>query len=395
MRAYLLVMLIAAAVTFLMTPFARWTALRVGAITAVRDRDVHVVPTPRLGGLAMMIGVVVAVTFASQMPFLDGVFANDQAWAIVTAASLVCLLGMADDIWDLDWMVKLAGQVIASAVMVLQGVQLTRLPISGGAMPGQRTTILVSIVIVVVAMNAVNFVDGLDGLAAGLIGIGGLAFFVYTYGLTLKSNAEDYSSLATVIVAALVGVCFGFLPHNFHPARIFMGDSGSMVLGLVISAASIVVTGQIDLTGFGTGQRTPAYLPILLPLAVVILPLADMSMAVVRRLASGKSPFHPDRLHLHHRMLAIGHSHRRAVVILYLWTAIFAFGSVSLVWVRARHVAIGLAVAVVIGIVLTLGPLRSRGRFLDDAPTGTPAAPVPHTPAAYDPQPPQPEGHPR
>lgn len=367
MRVYLLVMLIAAAVTFVTTPFARWTALRVGAITAVRERDVHSIPTPRLGGLAMLLGLAAAITFASQMPFLHGVFVDSQAWAVLMGSALVCALGMADDIWDLDWMVKLAGQFIAAAVVVVQGVQLTHLPISGGAMPGQRTTILVSIIVVVVAMNAVNFVDGLDGLLAGMIGIGGLAFFVYTYFLTQQANPEDYSNLASLIVAALVGVCFGFLPHNFHPARIFMGDSGSMVLGLVISAGSIVVTGNIDLARFGNGQQFPAYLPILLPLAVVLLPLADMVMAVVRRLAKGKSPFHPDRLHLHHRMLAIGHSHRRAVVILYLWTAIFAFGSVALVWFSARRVAIGLGIAVLVGIVLTLGPLRFRGRFLDDA----------------------------
>ncbi len=370
MRVYLLVMLVAAAVTFLATPFARWVALRTGAITAVRDRDVHTIPTPRLGGLAMLLGLVVAVVFASQMPFLESVFVADaRIWGIVGAAAIVCLLGIADDIWDLDWMTKLAGQVLAAGLMASQGVVLFTLPIPIGEQQliwSSRLQLVATILVVVVAMNAVNFVDGLDGLAAGLVAIGGAAFFVYSYVLTQKASADDYSSLATLVIAALVGICVGFLPHNFHPARIFMGDSGSMVLGLVFSAAAIVVTGRVDTTTLSGAQQIPAFIPLLLPLAVILLPLLDMAMAVVRRVARGKSPFHPDRMHLHHRMLAIGHSHRRAVLILYVWTAVFAFAAVALVQWHWHGVAAGLAGAVVAAALLTLGPLRTRGRFLDD-----------------------------
>ncbi|QJW36174.1 MraY family glycosyltransferase [Cellulosimicrobium protaetiae] len=390
MRVYLLVMLVAAVVTFLATPFARWVALRTGAITAVRDRDVHTIPTPRLGGLAMLLGLVVAVVFASQMPFLEGVFvgevsgqlvADSRAWGIVGAAAIVCLLGVADDIWDLDWMTKLAGQVLAAGFMASQGVVLFTLPLGFGDQQliwSSRLQLAATILVVVVAMNAVNFVDGLDGLAAGLVAIGGSAFFVYSYVLTQKASADDYSSLATLVIAALVGICVGFLPHNFHPARIFMGDSGSMVLGLVMSAAAIVVTGRIDTTALSGAQQIPAFIPILLPLAVILLPLLDMGMAVVRRVARGKSPFHPDRMHLHHRMLAIGHSHRRAVLILYVWTAVFAFAAVALVQWHWHGVAAGLAVAVVVAALLTLGPLRTRGRFLDDD-AATATSPVPVT----------------
>lgn len=376
MRVYLLVMLVAAVVTFLTTPFARWVATRTGAITAVRDRDVHTIPTPRLGGVAMLLGLVVAVVLASQMPFLEGVFVNDvggvpiadtRAWGIVGAAAIVCLLGVADDIWDLDWMTKLAGQVLAAGLMASQGVVLFTLPVGGfQALPSSRVQLAVTILVVVVAMNAVNFVDGLDGLAAGLVAIGGTAFFLYSYALTLQTTPDDYSSLATLVVAALVGVCVGFLPYNFNPARIFMGDSGSMVLGLVMSGAAIVVTGNIDPGVTSGAEQLPAFIPILLPLAVILLPLLDMGMAVVRRLLAGKSPFHPDRMHLHHRMLQLGHSHRRAVLILYVWTAVFAFGAVALVRWDTRSVAIGLGVAAVVALVLTLGPLRTRGRFLDD-----------------------------
>jgi UDP-GlcNAc:undecaprenyl-phosphate/decaprenyl-phosphate GlcNAc-1-phosphate transferase len=378
-RVYLLVLLIAAVITFLLTPLAYWVAARTGAVTAVRDRDVHTVPTARLGGLAMTAGLVVAVTFASQMPFLDGVFEIDhRAWAIVGGAVIVCLLGVADDIWDLDWMTKLAGQVLAALFIAWQGVQLVTFPINGLVIGSSRLSLIVTVLVVVVVMNAVNFVDGLDGLAAGLIAIGGSAYFVYTYSLTVAASPTDYSNLATLVMAALVGICLGFLPHNFHPARIFMGDSGSMVLGLVLASAVIVVTGSIDTGTVSDPSRQRELIPILLPLAVILLPLLDMVLAVTRRVGTGKSPFHPDRLHLHHRLLALGHSHRRAVIIMYVWTAVFAFGAASLVRWPAENVAIGLVVAIVVAAILTLGPLRTRGRFLDDdavtAPEGIPTA---------------------
>ncbi|SDD54487.1 UDP-GlcNAc:undecaprenyl-phosphate GlcNAc-1-phosphate transferase [Sanguibacter gelidistatuariae] len=361
MRVYLLVMLVAAAVTFLLTPFARWLAIRTGAVTAVRARDVHTIPTPRLGGVAMWLGLAAALLFASKMPFLEGVFeASDTAWVILGAGAMVCLLGVADDIWDLDWMTKLVGQVLAAGFMAWQGVQLITIPIGGLTIGSSRLSLIATILVVVVAMNAVNFVDGLDGLAAGMIAIGGTGFFVYTYLLTQDASPTDYSNLATVVISALVGACLGFLPHNFHPSKIFMGDSGSMLIGLTIASAAIVVTGQIDPSQASGGKSIPAFIPILLPMAVLLLPLLDMVLAVVRRVLAGKSPFHPDRMHLHHRLLQLGHSHPRAVIIMYLWSAVFSFGAAALVVAPWRTVAAWLAVAVIISIALTLGPLRGR-----------------------------------
>ncbi len=361
MRVYLLVALVAACVTLLTTPLARWVAMRTGAMTAVRARDVHQVPTPRLGGIAMLLGLWAAFVLASRMPFLAGVFtASNEAWAILLGATMVCLLGVADDIWDLDWMTKLAGQVLAAGVMAWQGVQLITVPIAGVTIGSSRLSLFATVLVVVVAMNAVNFVDGLDGLAAGLIAIGGTAFFGYTYLLTQDTNPTDYSDLASLATVALVGACLGFLPHNFHPSRIFMGDSGSMLIGLVIAAAAIVVTGRIDPARLSEGQAVPAFLPILLPLAVLVLPLLDMILAVVRRVSQGKSPFHPDRMHLHHRLLALGHTHRRAVVLMYLWTAVFAFGAASLITFTVAQAAVGLGVGALVALALTLGPLRPQ-----------------------------------
>lgn len=366
MRVYLLLMLVAAAVTFLTTPFARWVALKTSAISAVRARDVHMVPTPRLGGLAMLIGILVSVLLASQMPFLAAVFDDRQAWGIVGGAAIVCGLGWADDKWDLDWVTKLAGQVLAAGFMALQGVQLITLPIAGTTIPSSRMSLVATVLVVVIAMNAVNFVDGLDGLAAGIVAIGGAAFFLYTYGLTQQVSEEDYSSLASLMLAVLVGVCVGFLPHNFFPSRIFMGDAGSMLIGLVMAGAAITVTGNIQPEVMTGAQSLPAFIPLLLPVAVLMLPLLDMGLAVIRRLAAGKSPMAPDRMHLHHRMLALGHSHRRAVVILYVWTAVFAFSAAALVRWEWEIVLIWTGVFVVLALLATLGPLRNRGRFLDD-----------------------------
>lgn len=350
MKVYLILMAISALLAYVATPAMRRLAFRSGAVTAVRARDVHTSPTPRLGGVAIFVGIASGIVFASAVPFLDPVFtANRTAWAVLAGAALVCALGIADDIWDLDWMAKLAGQVLAALVMAWGGVQLVTVPIAGVTIGSSYVSLIVTVVVVVIAINAVNFVDGLDGLAAGMVAIGGLAFFTYTYVLARSASPGDYSSLATLIIAVLVGACIGFLPHNVHPARIFMGDSGSMVLGLTIAAAAIIVTGQIDPGVVSERERIPAFIPIVLPLMVVAIPLIDMMLAVIRRTLRGQSPFAPDAHHLHHVLLRRGHTHRWAVGVMYLWTFVLSFGTVSIVflpgWAAALLIALGIAAA--------------------------------------------------
>ena len=300
MKVYLLVMAIATATTYVAVPIIRHIALVGNALTPVRARDVHSTPIPRLGGVAMFFGLFSAISVASTIPYLSDVI-DSSAWAVVLGAGLVCLLGVVDDLWELDWMTKLAGQILAAGVMAWQGVQLLTFPVAGLTIGSSRLSLISTVIVVVAAINAVNFVDGLDGLAAGIIGIGSTAFFMYTYVLTRATSPGSYSSLAATIVAALIGVCVGFLPHNFNPATIFMGDSGAMQLGLVSAASTIIVTGQIDPGSFDGSRALPAFMPILLPLAVLLLPLTDMIMAIVRRARKGLSPTHPDRMHMHHR----------------------------------------------------------------------------------------------
>ena len=361
MRIYLVLLLFAAAVAYLVTPGVRLLARRAGAMTAVRARDVHDAVTPRLGGLAMLIAVVSGMLVASNIPFLEGLFRDSrQPWAILAAATLVCLLGAADDKWDLDWVTKLAGQVLAAVLLAWQGVSLVTLPINGVTILSGRSALILTVLVVVVSMNAVNFVDGLDGLAAGVMAIGGSAFFVYAYTLTRSASTTDYASLAALLTAVMIGSCLGFLPHNLTRARIFMGDSGSMLLGLLLAASTIAVTGQVDPARLSGADFFGQFLPILLPIGVMIIPFLDFGLAVVRRIGAGKSPFHADKAHLHHRLLSLGHSKRTAVLIMYTWTVVISVGLLLPLVVPMRAVLLFWVIGLLIALLLTFDPLRWR-----------------------------------
>ena len=331
MREYLLVFCVAAAATYLLTPVARRFAMRVGARAEPRDRDVHAIPTPRLGGLAMYAGICAAFLVASQLPALSRVNRFSDVQAVLLAGGIIVLLGAVDDRWGIDALTKLAGQVVASGVMVLQGLQLLTLTVPGlGSIALGPEGVVLTIVLTLLTVNAINFVDGLDGLAAGVGAIAALALFVFSYslasGLVTGGVGQDRISAPTLIAVVLAGACLGFLPHNFNPARIFMGDSGSMLIGLMLAASVTSLTGQGSIPA---SASFPVFLPLLLPVAVLAVPFVDLLLAVVRRTRAGRSPFAPDKAHLHHRLLEIGHSHTRAVLIMYFWTALLAFGAVA------------------------------------------------------------------
>jgi UDP-GlcNAc:undecaprenyl-phosphate GlcNAc-1-phosphate transferase len=363
-RVYLLILLVAAATTFLLAGLVRRIGVAVGAMTEVRDRDVHVTPIPRLGGVAMLAGVATALVAARQFPLIEQVFgASTDAQALLTAGAVICLVGVADDIWGLDALTKFAGQVLAAGVMVVQGVQLYWLPWAGGTLSlNSAQGTLLTVLVVVVTINAVNFVDGLDGLAAGVVAIGAAAFFVYSYLLAVEHGLQRATTPA-LIAAILMGICLGFLPHNFAPARVFMGDSGAMLLGLLFAASSITLTGQVDPGAVQIGVLA-ALLPLILPIAVLAVPIIDLLLAVVRRTWAGRSPFHPDKMHLHHRLLDIGHSQRRAVLIMYGWSATIAFGvvTVSLVDGWGIRVAVAAAVLTITAATVLLPLLEQRFR---------------------------------
>lgn len=337
MREYLLVFLVASVASYLLCVVARELAMRTGAVARVRDRDVHDVPIPYFGGVAMLGGLAAGLLVARHLPFLghsqDQVF--HDASTVLVAGAIICAVGAIDDLIELDAITKFAGQLIAVGYMVLKGVQFYSIQLPGTNQLSLLTSqaVLLTMLLVVGTVNAVNFVDGLDGLAAGVVLIGAVAFFLFSYKLA-AANGETLAITAALLCAALGGACVGFLPHNFFPARIFMGDSGSMLLGLVLSGSVLTLTGQFATVqmskgaGVGPPSFLPTLLPILLPVTILIFPLADLVLAVVRRTRRGQAFYQPDKEHLHHRLLQFGHSQRRAVIIMWMWSALIAFGSV-------------------------------------------------------------------
>ncbi|MFG3471244.1 MraY family glycosyltransferase [Streptomyces sp. NPDC047982] len=367
MRDYLLMLFITAAVTHLLTGPVRKFAITIGAMPEIRARDVHREPTPRLGGIAMFGGLLTGYLVASHLPHLEEIFTQSSTpRALLSGATIIWLLGVLDDKWELDSLVKLGGQVLAAGVMVFQGLTILWLPVPGtdGFYLADWQGTLLTVGLILVTINAVNFVDGLDGLSAGTVGIAATAFFLYAYRLWYGYGIEAAAS-TTLISAILAGMCLGFLVHNSHPARIFMGDSGSMLLGLLIAGCAVSVTGEVDPSLFsqtvdgtaGSAAMVPVYIPLLLPLSVIALPIADLVLAVVRRTWNGKSPFAADKGHLHHRLLQLGHSHRRAVLLMYFWSALFSFGIVAFSARGAKSwILYGVTGVCALGLVLLLQP---------------------------------------
>lgn len=356
MREYLLVLLAAAAVTYLVTPVARALALKFGALAEVRDRDVHEEPTPRWGGLAMFIGLAVSILLATQLPLMSTIFSdNSQINALLSGAAIIVMLGIVDDKIGLDAPTKLVGQILAAGTMAMQGVTLVWLPIGGTFILDPTTSVFVTVLIVLVSINAVNMVDGLDGLATSIVGVGAAAFFSYSYFLSVV-NGYQRATLATLISATLMGMCAGFLPHNWFRAQVFMGDTGSMLIGFLMAASSIMLTGQIDPGGLTSGSLLPAFLPIVLPLSILAIPLLDLILAILRRSRRGRSPFQPDKEHIHHRLLKLGHGQERAVLIMTAFTGLIAFSAVSLAFIPVWITAIVFSIATIALVGWVLNP---------------------------------------
>lgn len=369
-REYALVFATAALVTFVSTGGVRLLASKIKAVTPIRDRDVHKVPTPRMGGVALYLGVAAAILLARNMPALSRAFdSSSSIQGVLVAGAVIALVGVLDDRFDLDAVTKLFGQILAAGVLVLYGVSwvVVWLPSGDGGSTwsfSQTQGALITVLITVVLANAMNFIDGLDGLLAGVATISALAVFVFSVNQLMVSSNDTIGSQAPLIAAALIGACLGFLPHNFYPARIFMGDSGSMFIGLATAASIITAGGQLNpasTPNFGARSTIALLAPVIVVLAVVFIPLLDFLLAVIRRTKEGRHPFSADKRHLHHRMLAIGHTHRQAVLIFYLWAFVLSAGSVSLVFARWQAVIGPVAVALLFAMLVSVWPwLRAR-----------------------------------
>lgn len=352
MKVYLLLMLVSVALTVLLTPVVRWACLKWGIVPQLRARDIQSTPIPRLGGVAMSLALFVTLLIAARVPYMAPLYETTVPWAVMMGAVGMCVLGVIDDVFELDWMTKLSGQVLIAGLMAFNGVQLVSFPIFGVTIGSSRISLVVTVFLIVGIINAVNFIDGLDGLACGVVGIGAAAFFIYSYILTRMMGAASYATTASLAVITLTGVCLGFLWYNFHPSSIMMGG-GSETMGLVLAAAGIIVTGQIDPAVLGQQQLLVGFLPLLLPLSVIFVPIGDLVVTSIRRISRGKSPFHADRSHFHDRLLVRGHSHRGVVAILWMWTGLVAFPAVALLVYPWRMVFLCTVPLLAIGVWLT------------------------------------------
>ena len=271
---------------------ARWPSRATGTCTPSRPRG--------WAAWRCTAGCCAAMLVAHQLPALRQVFTYSDVQAVLVAGGVIVLLGVVDDTWGLDALTKLAGQVVAAGVMVLLGLQLLTVTLPGvGAISLGPEGVPLTVLLALLTINAINFVDGLDGLAAGVGAIAALAFFAFSYSLStgqVTAGVElDRISSPTLLAAVLAGACLGFLPHNFSPARLFMGDSGSMLIGLMLAGAVTSLTGQFNYSTLPASTTFPALLPLLLPVAVLAVPFVDLLLAVSAGPAPGARPSPPTR----------------------------------------------------------------------------------------------------
>ncbi len=328
--SFLLIGAVAAGVTFATTPVVGALAKWRGWVYLPNDRTVHQTPLPDVGGLAMFLGFLAAMATAWFTDAFDVLFErNSEPIGVVLAAAVIYGIGVLDDIRELSPPAKIAGTVLAGLILVQFGVVMFsfRLPFYDGAiLLSDDLQPLVTVLWLLGMTQAINLIDGLDGLAAGIVAIGAGAFFLYSQELT-DSGLLDVTNIGPLLAIIAVGVCVGFLPHNFNPARIIMGDGGAMLLGLLLAVSTSVVGGRADsFAGEGEfiGQTYFFLAPLAIPLLILGVPILDMTFAIIRRVSGRKSFAAADKGHLHHRLMDLGHGHRRSVVILWTWTALLS-----------------------------------------------------------------------
>lgn len=325
--AYVAVFAVALLVTLVTTPAWRWVAIRLGVVAPVTDRAVHDRPIPYLGGMAMLSGFLAAMAVAWGFGGFTTMFeAATLPVGVAVGAVIMCGVGTLDDVRDVSAPAKTAGMVLAASAMYVLGVSLLyfRVPLFDTLVVlGPDLAPLISVLWVLGMANAVNLIDGLDGLAAGIVAIAAGSFFLYAHELaTVGVEVIAPDNPSPLIALATAGVCLGFLPWNFHPARIFMGDGGALMLGGLMAASTMLVGGQTSQTF--SGQVYFFFAPLLIPFFVMGVPILDTLFAIIRRARARSGVAEADKAHLHHRLMGLGHGHRRAVVILWLWTGLLA-----------------------------------------------------------------------
>ena len=373
--AYLWVFLACAGTTFVVTPLVRRLVVRLGAIDHPSDRKVHPRATPTMGGVAMYAGFLAGLGVSRVLPFFSDM--NDASSvplaALVTCTAMVGL-GAIDDKRGTSALAKFTAQVFIGGMLILLGVQVVYFWFPGAAIVSVSSDLAVPLTVLwmVLVVNAVNLVDGLDGLAAGMVAIAAGAFFIYM--TRTPSTFEGDASSAALLLAITVGVCLGFLPWNFYPARIFMGDSGSMLLGMLLTIATLSGVGRNPYPP-GAGDLAAIAGTVLVPLLVLAIPILDVALAVVRRTWRGKRIGQADKEHIHHRLLDIGHSHRGAVLLMYLWSALISASALAVGLIDGRLAVGAVVLGALVLFVATAFPRLERWRSRAEVAEGVAVTP--------------------
>jgi len=329
LAGYIAVFGVAFATTLVLTPIVRRLAIRRGLLVAPGERLVHEKPMPNVGGVAMLCGVLAGMLVAALMSDFEDVFQSTTApLGIIIAAVVIFGVGLLDDVRKVrgngvSAPAKLAGIVLAGSILSLAGVSTIffRVPFFGIFSLTPDLSAFLTVLWVAGMANAINFIDGLDGLAAGITAIAAGSFFVY--GLRLDDVGVLASGNIGPLIALLtLAVCLAFLPFNFKSSHIMMGDSGALLLGLLMASSTIAVGGSTD-TEF-SGQSFFFFAPLFIPLVILGVPIIDTAFAIVRRATRRAGVATADKEHLHHRLMRLGHGRRRSVVILWTWTALLS-----------------------------------------------------------------------
>ena len=366
---YLVVGGSAAAVTFGLTPIVAWFARRVGWVVQPDERRVHTVPTPDVGGIAMFAGFVVALGVSRMMTGFDALFAaSSEPEGVLIAAAVIFLVGLVDDVRDISPPAKVFGTIVAGMVLFYYGVTMIyfRVPLYDVFLIANEWVPLLTVVWLLGMSQAINFIDGLDGLAAGIVAIAAGAFFLYSRYLE-ENGLLQSANIGPMICIIAVGMCLGFLPHNFNPAKIFMGDGGALLLGLLMATSTSVVGGRAPDTQLFFGQSYFFFAPLFIPLFILGVPILDLLFAVVRRATKRQGLATADKGHLHHRLMNLGHGQRRSVLILWLWTALLSAFVLYPVYNKSA-VSVGTfgVLAIGLGLFTVLHPALRKNRMLSD-----------------------------
>jgi len=324
-EGYLIVGGVAAGITLVTTPLVRLVCVARGWVVPPDERRVHQRPTPTMGGIAMFLGFLGAMFVAWRMDRFTELFSTSEPWGVVLAAALIFAVGLRDDVRPLSPPAKVVGMVLSGLALSIAGVTMFyfRIPFLDVVVLPSDLVPLVTVLWLMGMANAINLIDGLDGLAAGIVAIASGAFFLFgqrmgSLGVLAQPN------IGPLIAVIVLGMCLGFLPHNVNPARIFMGDSGALLLGVLMAASTSVVGGRVDPNVAASGQTYFFFAPLVIPLVILGVPVLDTFLAVLRRAIRRQKLTAPDKGHLHHRLMALGHGQRRSVLILWLWTLILS-----------------------------------------------------------------------